>query len=191
MRRNIPARLLATALMLWTPVLWADSYSDAVGLFKNAGESARFFDKSYGYAVFPTIGKAGLVVGGAHGSGRVYVHGRYVGNATVNQLSAGFQAGGQAYSQIVFFEDRRAFDPALGDEAGEDRRLEDAEADVEADRDEDQAERERDPPSPGEKVLPRHLAERQHRHNLSPCAGSTPESCWRRVSGFPPIRSIG
>jgi lipid-binding SYLF domain-containing protein len=109
-RHHHLARLLATALLLWTPVLWADSYTDAVGLFKNAGESARFFDKSYGYAVFPTIGKAGLVVGGAHGSGRVYVHGKYVGNATVNQLSAGFQAGGQAYSQIVFFEDRRAFD---------------------------------------------------------------------------------
>lgn len=110
MRHHHLARLLATALLLWTPVLWADSYTDAAGLFKNAGESARFFDKCYGYAVFPTIGKAGLVVGGAHGSGRVYVHGRYVGNATVNQLSAGLQAGGQAYSQIVFFQDRRAFE---------------------------------------------------------------------------------
>ncbi len=83
---------------------------NAVGLFKNAGESARFFDNCYGYAVFPTIGKAGLVVGGAHGSGRVYVHGIYVGDTTVNQLSAGFQAGGQGYSQIVFFEDKRAFE---------------------------------------------------------------------------------
>jgi lipid-binding SYLF domain-containing protein len=104
------AKILATALLLWTPALWANPYTDTVGLFKNAGESGAFFDHCYGYAVFPTIGKAGLAVGGAHGSGRVYVHGIYVGDTSVNQLSVGFQAGGQAYSQIVFFEDRRAFE---------------------------------------------------------------------------------
>lgn len=108
--RHPLAKLLALALLAWAPALWANSYTNAIGLFKNAGESARFFDHCYGYAVFPTIGKAGLVVGGAHGSGRVYVHGIYVGDTTVNQLSAGFQAGGQAYSQIVFFEDKRAFE---------------------------------------------------------------------------------
>lgn len=106
-------KLLATALLLWTPALWAnpyDPYTDTVSLFKNAGESARFFENSYGYAVFPTVGKVGLMVGGAHGSGRVYVHGTHVGDTTMNQLSAGWQAGGQAYSQIIFFEDRRAFE---------------------------------------------------------------------------------
>ena len=101
---------LATALLLWTPALWADSYTDTVGLFKDAGESGRYFEHCYGYAVFPTIGKVGLLVGGAHGSGRVYAHGTYVGDTTRNQLSAGWQAGGQAYSQIVFFEDRSAFE---------------------------------------------------------------------------------
>jgi lipid-binding SYLF domain-containing protein len=110
MKHHLAKWLAVTLLLAWAPALWASSYTDTVTLFKNAGESARFFDHCYGYAVFPTIGKAGLVVGGAHGSGRVYVHGIYVGDATVNQLSAGFQAGGQAYSQIVFFEDRRAFD---------------------------------------------------------------------------------
>ena len=88
----------------------ADKYGDTIELFKNAGESAAFFANSYGYAVFPTIGKAGLVVGGAHGSGRVYEHGRYIGEASMNQVSVGFQAGGQAYSQIIFFQDKRAFD---------------------------------------------------------------------------------
>jgi lipid-binding SYLF domain-containing protein len=102
--------LLATALLLGSPALWANSYTDTIGLFKNAGESATYFEHCYGYAIFPTIGKAGLTVGGAHGSGRVYVHGSYVGDTTMNQLSLGFQAGGQAYSQIVFFEDRRAFE---------------------------------------------------------------------------------
>ena len=109
MRHHLTS-LLAAALLLGASALWANPYADAVSLFRNAGQSGRYFDHCYGYAVFPTIGKAGLVVGGAHGSGRVFVHGKYVGNATMNQLSAGLQAGGQAYSQIVFFEDRRAFE---------------------------------------------------------------------------------
>jgi lipid-binding SYLF domain-containing protein len=88
----------------------AGSYSDTVTLFKNAGESASFFKSCYGYAVFPTIGKGGLVVGAAHGNGRVYQHGKYVGDSSMTQLSVGLQAGGQAYSQIIFFEDQRAFD---------------------------------------------------------------------------------
>ena len=88
---------------------WADQYSDTVELFKNAGESAGFFKNCYGYAVFPTIGKGGLIVGGAYGSGKVYAGGSYVGDTSMTQVSIGLQAGGQAYSQIVFFEDERAF----------------------------------------------------------------------------------
>ena len=109
MKRNYTG-LMAAVLMLWVAASWADSYSDTVVLFKNAGQSASFFHDCYGYAVFPTVGKGGLVVGAAHGSGRVFAHGRYVGDTTVNQVSVGFQAGGQAYSQIVFFEDKAAFD---------------------------------------------------------------------------------
>jgi lipid-binding SYLF domain-containing protein len=87
----------------------ADDYSDTIDLFKHAGQSAAFFDRSYGYAVFPTIGKGGLIVGGAHGKGRVYERNKYVGDTSMTQLSVGFQAGGQAYSQIIFFEDKRSF----------------------------------------------------------------------------------
>ena len=97
-------------LLLWGAAGWANRYSDAEALFKNAGASSSFFHNSYGYAVFPTIGKGGLVVGGAHGHGHVYVHGKYVGDTSMTQVSVGFQAGGQAYSQIIFFEDQRAFD---------------------------------------------------------------------------------
>jgi lipid-binding SYLF domain-containing protein len=89
---------------------FADSYSDTISLFKNAGESGTFFKKAYGYAVFPTIGKAGLGIGGAFGKGRVYEHGRLVGDASMTQLSIGFQAGGQGYSEIIFFQDRKALD---------------------------------------------------------------------------------
>jgi hypothetical protein len=89
---------------------WADDYADTIKIFKDAGESGTFFDKSYGYAVFPTVGKGGIGIGGAYGKGRVYAAGNYVGDTSMTQVSVGFQLGGQAYSQIIFFEDKRAFD---------------------------------------------------------------------------------
>jgi lipid-binding SYLF domain-containing protein len=88
----------------------AGSYQDTIAVFKNAGASGTFFSRSYAYAVFPTVGSGALGVGGAYGKGRVYVHGVYSGDATMGQVSLGFQAGGKAYSQIIFFEDKRALD---------------------------------------------------------------------------------
>jgi len=102
--------LMTLAMMVPAEAALADDYSETIELFRNAGTSAAFFNNSYGYAVFPTIGKAGLVVGGAHGTGRVYEHGKYVGDTSMTQVSVGFQAGGQAYSQIILFQDKRAFD---------------------------------------------------------------------------------
>jgi lipid-binding SYLF domain-containing protein len=96
--------------LLCSVTSWSDEYSDTVTLFKNAGASASFFDSCYGYAVFPTIGKGGLGIGGAHGNGRVYKQSQYVGDASMTQVTVGLQAGGQAYSQIIFFQDQRAFD---------------------------------------------------------------------------------
>ncbi len=97
-------------LLLCAAASSADEYSDTVKVFKNAGASKAFFHNSYGYAVFPTIGKGGLGVGGAYGKGRVYRQGAYVGDASMTQVSFGLQAGGQAYSEIVFFQDQRAFE---------------------------------------------------------------------------------
>jgi lipid-binding SYLF domain-containing protein len=91
-----------------TSPVWADNFSDTVDLFRNAVNS-EFFDDSYGYAVFPTIGKGGIGIGGAHGKGRVYAKGDHVGDTTMTQLTVGFQLGGQAFSQIIFFEDERAY----------------------------------------------------------------------------------
>jgi lipid-binding SYLF domain-containing protein len=88
----------------------ADNYSDALQTFHAAGESGTYFGQCYGYALFPTIGKGGFGIGGAHGSGHVYAHGAHVGNTSVNQLTVGFQLGGQVYSQIIFFEDKHAFE---------------------------------------------------------------------------------
>ncbi len=93
---------------LATPAL-ADAYAETIRIFREAGQSAAFFETAYGYAVFPTIGKGGLGIGAARGSGRVFVDGAHVGNTTMTQLSIGLQAGGQAYSQIIFFEDERAY----------------------------------------------------------------------------------
>ncbi len=102
--------ILAAALLLPAGSLMAGPYSDTLTLFRNAGQSAGYFAHSYGYAVFPTIGKGGFVVGGAHGDGHVYAQGKYIGNTSMTQVSVGFQAGGQAYSQIIFFQDKRALD---------------------------------------------------------------------------------
>jgi lipid-binding SYLF domain-containing protein len=104
---------IAAALILaWVGagVARADSYDDTIHTFKQAGRSGTFFAKAYGYAVFPTVGGAGFVVGAAHGKGRVYAHGILTGDTTMNLVSAGFQAGAKAYSEIIFFEDKRALD---------------------------------------------------------------------------------
>jgi Uncharacterized conserved protein len=112
--KQLFALLMTVALSsMFGPLARADddtaSCAETIKLFQNAGQSAAYFKSSYGYAVFPTIGKAGLGVGGAHGSGCVYEKGKQVGKAKMNQLSFGFQAGAQGYSLLIFFEDDRAF----------------------------------------------------------------------------------
>jgi lipid-binding SYLF domain-containing protein len=109
---RITTHFFVSLLLLYLPFTsaWASEYDATIGVFKGAGESAGFFNNSYGYAVFPSIGKAGVGIGGAHGDGRVYAQGAHVGNTSMTQLTVGLQLGGQAFSQIIFFEDKRAFD---------------------------------------------------------------------------------
>jgi len=85
------------------------SYKKTINTFKFSKRAGPFFKTCYGYAVFPTVGKGGFGIGGAHGKGRVYVKGKYVADTTLSQLSFGFQAGGQAFSQIMFFQNANAF----------------------------------------------------------------------------------
>lgn len=106
--------LVLSLLILPTAQALADDYEDTIKVFREAGESGKFFKTSYGYAVFPTIGKGGIGIGGAHGSGRVYAEGKHVGDTSMTQITVGFQLGGQAFSQIIFFEDKRAFDEFTG-----------------------------------------------------------------------------
>jgi len=72
MLKRLLSILALVSLVLPLSSAWADEYTDTVKLFKNAGESGKLLDTAYGYAVFPTIGKAGVAVGGAYGKGRVY-----------------------------------------------------------------------------------------------------------------------
>ena len=86
---------------------WDNAYAYTIKIFKEADSSAAFFAKSYGYAVFPTIRKETYR---AYGKGRVYEQGEYVGDTSMAQISDGTQLGVQAYSEIVFFEDKQAID---------------------------------------------------------------------------------
>jgi len=107
MKFILRATLLTLVLSLVFSSAWADKYSDTKKMFEDAGASD-MFSSAYGYALFPTIGKAGFIVGGAYGKGRVYEQGKYIGDTAMTQASVGFQIGGSGFSQVVFFQDKRA-----------------------------------------------------------------------------------
>ena len=69
-----------------------------------------WFREAYGYTVFPSVGKGGFWIGGAHGKGLVYEQKKLVGRSTLTQVTVGFQFGGQAFSEVIFFKDKTAFD---------------------------------------------------------------------------------
>ncbi len=115
MRKIIIAGLALSSLALaatswaWDPGE-ADEYDAkaqaAIAAFLEKDPSIqRFFDSAVGYVVIPTVGKAGFGIGGARGKGVLYENGEVTANVTLTQLSFGFQWGGQAYSEFIFFED--------------------------------------------------------------------------------------
>src|SRR5262245_1404567 len=63
-----------------------------------------------GYAVFPNVGKGGLIVGAARGKGLVYERTNIIGRATMTQGSIGAQIGGQTFAELIFFETPSALD---------------------------------------------------------------------------------
>lgn len=75
-----------------------------------------FFDRAYGYAIFPTVGKGGIGIGGAHGKGIVFRRGEATAATSLSQVTVGFQLGGQAYSEVIFFKDRSDYDRFMGGE---------------------------------------------------------------------------
>jgi len=97
------------ALALANPVQ-ADKFTDTIQVFKKSEAVQPFFKDAYGYAVFPTIGKAGIGIGGSYGTGQVYQGGKVTGETSVIKGSIGFQLGAQGFSQMIFFKDKRAYD---------------------------------------------------------------------------------
>ena len=64
--------------------------------------------KAHAYAVFPAVGKATAVVGGAFGKGEVFQGDSLIGYAGLIQVTLGVQVGGQTFSEIVLFLDAAA-----------------------------------------------------------------------------------
>jgi len=102
---------LVTFLTFSSPVMASDVSDDkeAIKILTRSDVVEKFHKSAYGYAVFPTIGKGGIGIGGAHGTGGVYKSGAKTGDVSMTQISIGFQLGGQAYRQVIYFEDQRAF----------------------------------------------------------------------------------
>jgi len=80
---------------------------EALNKFKKLPALKPYFKKAKGYAVFPNIGKAGIGIGGARGKGEVFEKDEVIGSTSITQLSIGLQLGGQAFSQIIFFKDKK------------------------------------------------------------------------------------
>lgn len=70
----------------------------------------KFLAESSGYAVFPTVGKGGVGIGGAYGKGELLEAGVVVGYCDLSQATIGFQLGGQAYRELICFEDKESLD---------------------------------------------------------------------------------
>lgn len=87
-----------------------DSEDAKAAFLEDDPDMQSFFDNSYAYIILPNVGKGGLGVGGAAGNGVAYEKGEFIGFARMTQVTIGFQAGGQAYSEVVFFESEEEFD---------------------------------------------------------------------------------
>ena len=118
--KKLQAFILSLALALsfslsaqvggWNPELVKDSQEALNNMIKATSKLQTFKSKAYGYVVFPKVTKAGVGIGGAAGSGAVFKKDVVVGSANLIQASIGFQLGGQQYSEVIFFENKKAFD---------------------------------------------------------------------------------
>jgi len=112
MKNIILSLVILTALtgLLAAERVAADEYAGATSVFQSSPEVQPFFKSCYAYALFPTVGQGALVVGGAYGEGKVFRKGKATGSAKLVHASFGLQLGGKAFSEIVFLQDKRAYD---------------------------------------------------------------------------------
>jgi lipid-binding SYLF domain-containing protein len=106
----LPAVVVAQASVGgWKPD-GIDDVDAAIKAFKDEKPVLeRYFDEAYAYAVYPKVGKAAFIVGGAHGKGVVFVDDQPVGKTELTQGSVGFQFGGESFSELIFFQNEDAF----------------------------------------------------------------------------------
>ena len=117
MTTSFSAKRLAVATVLGLAVLGLArmSFANDAGLVADAKHTItvfkktepgieKFFHNSAGYVVFPGIGKGGLGVGGAHGTGVLFVRGAPAGKVKLTQVTVGAQIGGEEFSEVIFFE---------------------------------------------------------------------------------------
>lgn len=105
------AMLVLTIIFVFSAptLVMADKFTNTIEVFKKSEATQPFFKSAYGFAVFPTVGKAGIGIGGAYGKGQVYREGKVTGETSLMKATIGLQLGGQAFSEIIFFEDERAY----------------------------------------------------------------------------------
>jgi lipid-binding SYLF domain-containing protein len=111
--------LLSLAILILPRLLWAQDDKDKLLKDSKAAENAfiktdadmsKLFKNSYAYVIFPNVGKGAVVVGGSGGNGTVFEHGKPIGTAKMVQVTVGAQVGGQAYREVIFFENKDALD---------------------------------------------------------------------------------
>ncbi len=110
MRNLLKPTLFFILSLVVSASVYADRFEGTILIFESNATVAPFFNDSYAYAVFPSVGKGGFGIGGSYGKGKVYVRHKEAGDVTLASLSIGFQLGGQAFSEIIFLKDERAFD---------------------------------------------------------------------------------
>lgn len=93
----------------WQPELTADSKKVLDKMVQTNSGIESYHKSAYGYVVYPKVTKAGLILGGAGGKGIVYQNHAVVGSSSLKQASVGLQAGGQQYSEIIFFQNESAY----------------------------------------------------------------------------------
>ena len=105
----IPTHLSAQSSSKDTKLI-GDCNTAKAAFIKSDSLMQSLFGNATGYVIFPNVGKGGIGVGGAAGNGIVFEGGQPVGKASMKQVSFGFQFGGQAYREVIFFEDQSALD---------------------------------------------------------------------------------
>jgi lipid-binding SYLF domain-containing protein len=113
---NFVSRIIAVALLTVGSLstAWAEATPEecqaAVDKLKGLGNVQTLLSEAYGYAILPTVGKGGFVIGGAAGSGCVYANGAQTGTVKMGQVTVGLQLGGQAYSELVLFQNKDTYE---------------------------------------------------------------------------------